>query len=64
MMKRHDYGRDGVCNRCSHDSFSSGDDYCDDNPPKVLDRHHGMVPNPNYVPPEEQKPSVPDTAGD
>jgi len=51
MLKLHNYGGDGVCHRCSHDSFSSGSDYCESNPEKILDRVNGMVPNPNYKKP-------------
>jgi hypothetical protein len=58
MLKPHDYGPDGVCNRCSHDSMSSGSNYCEANPKQVLDRHHGMVPNPKYVPPKEPEPQT------
>lgn len=49
-MSPHRYGGDGVCVRCSHDSYSSGSDYCEDNPKRVLNRHKGMVPNPYYKP--------------
>jgi hypothetical protein len=53
-LRKHDYGRDGACSRCSHDCMSSGSDYCDDNPTHVLNRMIGMVPNAHYVSPAEE----------
>jgi hypothetical protein len=50
-IKPHDYGADGGCNRCSHDSFSSYSYGCEENPKKILDRRLGMVENPKYQAP-------------